>query len=121
MNPILVYLIVFASGGFLCAMAELLIVKTKLTPARILVIFLLIGVVMEFAGIYKPVNDVLQAGISVPIIGFGASLTKGAIENAEKIGILGALGGGLMRTAMGVGTAVVMSYIITLIFSPKSK
>ena len=73
------------------------------------------------AGIYKPINDFCQAGISVPIIGFGASLTKGAIENAEKVGVLGALGGGLIRTAIGVGTAVVMSYLVTLIFSPKSK
>ena len=121
MNPILFYLIVFVSGGLLCALAELLIVKTKLTPARILVIFLLVGVVLEFAGIYKPINDFCQAGISVPIIGFGASLTKGAIENAEKVGVLGALGGGLIRTAIGVGTAVVMSYLVTLIFSPKSK
>ncbi len=69
----------------------------------------------------NPINDFCQAGISVPIIGFGASLTKGAIENAEKVGVLGALGGGLIRTAIGVGTAVVMSYLVTLIFSPKSK
>lgn len=95
--------------------------KDKINAGKDTSHFLLVGVVLEFAGIYKPINDFCQAGISVPIIGFGASLTKGAIENAEKVGVLGALGGGLIRTAIGVGTAVVMSYLVTLIFSPKSK
>lgn len=125
MNPIisniLTYLIVFAVGGGLCAIAQLLIIKTKLTPARILVIFLVAGVILEAVGLYKPINEVCQAGISVPIVGFGAALTRGAIEYAKQIGILGALGGGLIRTSLGVGTAVVMSYIVTLLFSPKSK
>lgn len=125
MNPIisniLTYLIVFAVGGGLCAIAQLLIIKTKLTPARILVIFLLLGVVLEAVGLYKPINEVCQAGISVPIVGFGAALTRGAIEYSKQIGILGALGGGLIRTSLGVGTAVIMSYIVTLLFSPRSK
>lgn len=125
MNPILqnilTYVIVFAVGGGFCALAQLLIIKTKLTPARILVIFLLLGVFLEGIGIYKPINEVCQAGISVPIIGFGAALTRGAIEYAKQIGVLGALGGGLIRTSLGIGTAVVASYIVTLLFSPKSK
>lgn len=125
MNPIisniLTYLIVFAVGGAFCALAQLLIIKTKLTPARILVIFLILGVVLEATGLYKPINEVCQAGISVPIIGFGAALTRGAIEYAKQIGPLGALGGGLIRTSLGVGTAVIMSYLVTLIFSPRSK
>lgn len=121
LSNILTYVIVFAVGGGLCAIAQLLIIKTKLTPARILVIFLLVGVALEGIGIYKPINEFCQAGISVPIVGFGAALTRGAIEYAKQIGILGALGGGLIRTALGVGTAVVMSYIVTLIFSPRSK
>lgn len=125
MNPVLenliIYVIVFVSGGLICAMAQLLIIKTKLTPARILVIFLLLGVALEGIGIYKPLNEFLQAGISVPIIGFGASLTRGAIEYAKQIGFLGALGGGLIRNSLGIGTAVVASYLVTLIFNPKSK
>ncbi|MCH5164695.1 MAG: SpoVA/SpoVAEb family sporulation membrane protein [Clostridiales bacterium] len=120
-DKLLVYLIVFAVGGGLCAIAQLLIIKTKLTPARILVIFLIVGVILEGIGVYKPLNEFCQAGISVPIIGFGAALTRGAIEYAKQIGILGALGGGLIRTSLGVGTAVVASYLVTLIFSPKSK
>ena len=120
-NAIQTYLIVFAVGGLLCALAQLLIIKTKLTPARILVIFLLAGVVLEGFGIYKPSNEFAQAGISVPIVGFGASLARGSIEMARQIGFIGAFAGGLVRTAFGVGVAVVASYAVTLIFSPRSK
>lgn len=120
-SKILTYLIVFAVGGGLCAIAQILIIKTKLTPARILVIFLIAGIVLEGIGIYKYINAFAQAGISVPIIGFGAALAKGAIESARSIGIIGAFAGGLIRTAFGVGVAVVASYLVTLFFSPKSK
>lgn len=118
---IFTYAKVFAVGGLMCALAQLLIIKTKLTPARILVIFLLIGVALEGFGIYKPINEFAQAGISVPIIGFGASLARGSIEMARQIGFVGAFAGGLVRTAFGVGVAVVASYLVTLIFSPRSK
>lgn len=115
------YAIVFAVGGALCAIAELLIVRTKLTPARILVIFLIAGIILEGVGVYKYIYDVCQAGIAVPIVGFGASLAKGSIEMARSVGFVGAFAGGLVRTAYGVGVAVVMSYIVTLIFNPKTK
>lgn len=115
------YAIVFAVGGALCAIAELLIVRTKLTPARILVIFLIVGIVLEGVGVYDAIFKVCQAGISVPIIGFGASLAKGSIEAARTVGFLGAFSGGLVRTAYGVGAAIVMSYLVTLVFSPKVK
>lgn len=121
LNGILTYVIVFAVGGTLCALAQLLIIKTKLTPARILVIFLVLGVILEAVGLYKPINEFAQAGISVPIVGFGASLAHGSIEMARKIGFVGAFAGGLVRTAFGVGVAVVASYVVTLVFSPKSK
>lgn len=115
------YAIVFAVGGALCAIAELLIVRTRLTPARILVIFLLSGIALQALGLYEPIYKVCQAGISVPIVGFGASLAKGSIEAARTVGFLGAFSGGLIRTAYGVGAAVFMSYLVTLVFSPKSK
>ena len=115
------YAIVFGVGGLMCALAQLLIIKTRLTPARILVMFLILGVVLEAFGIYKPINEFAQAGISVPIIGFGASLARGSIEMARQIGFVGAFAGGLVRTAFGVGVAVVASFAVTLIFSPKSK
>lgn len=115
------YAIVFSVGGALCAIAELLIVRTKLTPARILVIFLLVGIALEGVGIYDKIFEVCQAGISVPIVGFGASLAKGSIQAARTVGFLGAFAGGLVRTAYGIGAAVVMSYIVTLVFNPKVK
>lgn len=115
------YATVFASGGALCAVAELLIVRTKLTPARILVIFLVAGIILEAVGVYDYIYKVCQAGVAVPIVGFGASLAKGSIDMARSVGFVGAFAGGLMRTAYGVGVAVVMSYIVTLVFNPRSK
>lgn len=121
LNYLLTYLTVFSVGGLMCALAQILIVKTKLTPARILVIFLIVGIVLEGLGIYKYIFSFAKAGISVPIIGFGASLARGSIEMARQVGFLGAFAGGLVRTAYGVGAAIVASYIVTLVFSPKSK
>lgn len=121
LNMLFTYAKVFAVGGLLCVLAQLLIIKTKLTPARILVIFLLAGIALEAFGIYKPINEFAQAGVSVPIVGFGASLARGSIEMARQIGFIGAFAGGLVRTAFGVGVAIVASYAVTLIFSPRSK
>lgn len=115
------YAIVFAVGGGLCALAELLIVRTKLTPARILVIFLIGGIVLEGIGVYDKIFQVCGSGISVPIVGFGAALAKGSIEMAKQVGFIGAFAGGLIRTAYGVGVAIVMSYIVTLLFTAKAK
>ena len=115
------YATVFAVGGGLCAIAELLIVRTKLTPARILVIFLIAGIILEGIGVYDYIYKVCQCGISVPIVGFGAALAKGSIEMAKSVGFIGAFAGGLVRTAYGVGVAVVMSYIVTLLFSARAK
>lgn len=115
------YALVFATGGLLCAIAELLIVRTKLTPAKILVIFLIAGIILEGVGVYDYIFKYCQAGISVPIVGFGAALAKGSIIAARTYGFVGAVAGGLIRTAFGVGTAIVMSYIVTLVFSSKTK
>ena len=118
---LLTYLIVFAVGGAICAIAQILVVKTKLTPARILVIFLIAGIAMQALRIYEPVHNVVRAGISVPIVGFGAALARGAIEYAEAYGFVGAFAGGLIVTAFGVGIAVVASYAVTLLFKAKAK
>ena len=114
-------LIVFAVGGILCAAAQLLIIKTKLTPARILVIFLCAGILLETVGVFRYMKDFAHAGVTLPILGFGAALAKGAIEGARGSGFLGALSGGLIATAAGIGVAVVSSFLVTLIFSPKTK
>lgn len=115
------YVKAFAMGGLLCVIAQTLIVKTKLTPARILVIFLILGIVLQAVGFYEYLFKWFGAGVSVPITGFGASLARGSIELARSEGLIGAFAGGLIRTAYGVGAAVVASYFVTLIFSPKSK
>lgn len=115
------YLIVFTAGGLICVIAQVLIIKTKLTPARILVLFLIGGIVLQAVGVYDFLYKYLGSGISVPITGFGASLAKGAIYLARTVGFAGAFAGGLVRTAYGVGVAVVASYLVTLFFAPKSK
>ena len=120
-NKLLTYLIVFAVGGAFCLVAQILIIKTKLTPARILVIFLIAGIVLEALGVFKYIKEFSKAGATIPIVGFGASLAKGAIEMARSVGFIGAFAGGLVNTAFGIGVAVVASYIVTLVFSPKSK
>jgi spoVA protein len=114
-------MIVFASGGAFCVGAQLLIIKTKLTPARILVIFLIAGIVLQALGIYEPIASILRSGIAIPITGFGAALAKGAIEWAAEYGPLGAFAGGLVNTAYGVGIAVTASYIVSVVFKPKAK
>ncbi|MBQ7227631.1 MAG: SpoVA/SpoVAEb family sporulation membrane protein [Clostridia bacterium] len=118
---VLSYLAVFAGGGLLCASAQMFIIKTKLTPARILVIFLLFGVFLQTIGVFDFLKSIFGSGITVPIVGFGAGLAEGAIKGAQTYGILGAFAGGLIQTAFGVGAAVVASYIVTLLFNSKSK
>lgn len=118
---ILCYLVVFASGGLLCLIAQILIIKTRLTPARILVIFLLAGIALEAFGVYEFLLSYLQSGIAVPIVGFGAALAKGSIKWAITYGVPGAFAGGLIQTAFGVGVAVLASYLVTLMFSARSK
>ncbi|MBQ8881942.1 MAG: SpoVA/SpoVAEb family sporulation membrane protein [Clostridia bacterium] len=120
-DKLLTLLLVFVSGGILCLIAQLLIIKTKLTPARILVIFLVSGIFLELIGVFDFLYSIFKAGVSVPIVGFGSALAKGAIEFALKYGFVGAFAGGLVRTAYGVGVAVVASYLATLIFKPKTK
>ena len=121
MSIVLTYLSVFGIGGLMCSLAQILIIKTKLTPARILVLFLILGIVLEGLGIYKYIYGFAKSGISIPIVGFGALLARGSIEMARQVGFLGAFVGGLVKTAYGVGAAIVASYLVTLIFSPKSK
>ena len=121
MNPVLLYLVVFAVGGTFCLLAQILIVRTKLTAARILVIFLVAGIALEAFGVYKYVREFAAAGATIPIIGFGSSLAKGAIEGFKEKGLIGALSGGLTKTAAGVSAAILFSYIAALICKPKTK
>ncbi|MBO5394624.1 MAG: SpoVA/SpoVAEb family sporulation membrane protein [Clostridia bacterium] len=115
------YLWVFLIGGLICMLGEMLIIYTNITSARILVTFVIIGVVLQAVGIFDPISQFAKAGINVPIIGFGASLAKGAMAAAQSKGLLGAFTGGLEATAGGIAAAVIFAFIFALIFHSKTK
>lgn len=121
MDYFLTYLYVFLIGGFICMLGQVLVIKTQMTTARILVTFVILGVFLEAVGIYDYIYEVAKAGISVPIVGFGASLAKGAISAVKSRGILGIFTGGLEATAGGIAAAVLFAFIFALIFRPKTK
>ena len=111
----------FWVGGLICVVGQLLLSLTRLTPARILVIFVTGGVVLGALGIYQPLVDFAGAGASVPLLGFGNSLAKGAMEAVRQEGIMGALTGGVSATAAGVAAAIVFGYLAAVIFHPGVK
>lgn len=115
------YLKAFFVGGLFCLIGQILIDKTKLTPARILVGYVVAGVLLGAIGIYKPIADFAGAGATVPLTGFGYSLAKGVREAVAEDGFLGILTGGLKATAGGITAAVVAGLIGSLIFKPKDK
>ncbi len=121
MNMFLQYLIVFAVGGTICLLAQILIIRTRMTSARILVLFELIGVFLQAVMLFEPIKEFAKSGITVPIIGFGASLARGAMEAVKQDGILGIFTGGLTATAAGIAAAVGFGYIFALIFRARSK
>ncbi|MDD3397303.1 MAG: SpoVA/SpoVAEb family sporulation membrane protein [Clostridia bacterium] len=118
---LLTYLWVFLIGGFVCSLGQLLIIKTKITSARILVTFVMFGVILEAFGLFDGIAEFARAGINVPIVGFGASLTKGAIAGAEAKGIIGAFAGGLEAVAAGLTAAILFAFIFGLIFKARTK
>lgn len=115
------YLWVFLVGGFVCMIGQILVIKTKITTARILVIFELLGVFLQTIGIFEPISAFAKAGINVPIIGFGASLAKGAIGAVKSKSVLGIFSGGLEATAAGIAAAVLFAFIFSLIFRARTK
>lgn len=115
------YLWAFLIGGAICTVGQLLLSFTRLTSARILVLFVVAGVVLGGLGLYQPLVDFAGAGASVPLLGFGNALAKGAIEGAKEHGILGVLSGGLTATAAGISAAVLFGWLAALIFRPKTK
>ena len=111
----------FITGGLICIVGQILIDKTKLTPARILVIFVTTGVILGGLGIYKYLVDFAGAGATVPLTGFGYNLAKGAIEEVSKNGLVGAFVGGVKASAGGIAAAVFFGYLASLISKPKMK
>jgi stage V sporulation protein AE len=115
------YLRAFIVGGALCVVGQLLIDKTKLTPARILVIYVTSGVVLTAIGLYGKLVDFGGAGATVPLTGFGYALAGGVAKGLREHGVLGAFTGGVTATAGGVAAAVFFGYLFSLLFKPSDK
>ena len=115
------FLYVFLTGGLLCAIAQILIDKTKMSPARIMVSYVIAGVVLTAIGLYEPIVKFAGCGATVPIIGFGYSLAKGAQKLVDQKGWLGVLGGGISGTSTGIAAAIFFGMLCSLIFKPKAK
>ena len=115
------YIYAFITGGMLCVIAQILIDKTKLTPARILVIYVTAGVILTALGLYEPLVDFAGAGAAVPLTGFGYSLAKGIEESVAKDGFSGVFSGGLSACSAGIAAAIFFGFIMALIKKPSSK
>ena len=111
----------FISGGLICVIGQILIDKTHMTPARILICYVITGVVLSGFGIYEKLTDMFGAGVTVPLTGFGHSLAKGVKEAINEQGFLGIFTGGLKATAGGITVAVLSGLIVALLFRPKDK
>ncbi len=111
----------FLIGGFICLIGQILIDYTKLTPARILVSFVVSGVFLTAIGVYEPIVKFAGAGATVPLTGFGYSLANGVKEAVMQNGILGALSGGLTATSAGIAASIFFGFIMALIFKPGDK
>lgn len=121
MEILLAFLKVFLVGGLICVIGQILIDKTKLTTARILVIFLLAGIFLTAIGLYDPLVEWAGSGATVPISGFGYCLANGVAQEIDKVGALGILTGGLKATAAGITSAVVFGYLVALFAKPDIK
>lgn len=121
MEMIWEYAKAFLIGGAFCAAGQVLIDYTKLTPARILVTYVVAGVVLGALGVYQPLIDFAGAGATVPLTGFGAALAKGVREAVDKDGLLGVLTGGLTASSAGITAAMLFGLITALISKPKDK
>lgn len=115
------YLKAFLIGGLFCAIGQILIDYTKLTPARILVAYVVSGVILGAFNLYKPIIDFAGAGASVPLTGFGYLLADGVKTAVDEKGLLGVLTGGLTASAAGITAAILFGLIVALIFKPKDK
>lgn len=120
-NIIWTYVNAFIVGGVICAAGQVLIDKTKLTAARILVLFVALGTILTSIGVYQKIVDVGGAGATIPLTGFGYSLARGVFRDVDQYGILGAFTGGVKATAAGITAAVFFGYIMSVVSRPKAK
>ena len=121
METLLTYIKAFVVGGILCVIGQLLIDKTKLTPARILTAYVVAGVVLGAIGVYQPLADFAGAGATVPLTGFGNLLARGVKKAVEEKGLIGVFTGGFTAAAGGIAAAVFFGLLFSLIAKPKDK
>jgi stage V sporulation protein AE len=114
-------ILTFVSGGVLCLIAQLLIDLTRLTPARILVAYVSLGVLLYAVGVYEPMEKIFGSGVSVPLIGFGANIGRGVREAVESQGLLGVLSGGLSASAAGITAALIFGFVFSILSRPRPK
>ena len=114
-------LAVFIAGGIVCSLAQVLIDLTRLTPAKILVMYVCLGVLLFATGIYEPLFSTVGAGISVPLLGFGANIARGVKEAIDSTGPIGILSGGLSSSAAGITAALLFGFSSSVLFKPKPK
>ena len=115
------YIKAFLIGGMICALAQVLLDRTRLMPGRVMVLLVVSGCILGFAGVYEPFARWAGAGASVPLLGFGNTLWKGVKEGIEKEGLLGIFKGGLTASCAGICGALVFGYLSSLVFQPKLK
>lgn len=115
------YISSFVVGGIFCVIAQILMDKTKLTPGRILVLYVSLGAILTYFNIYDKIVEIGNAGATVPLPGFGYALAKSTIKEVTENGLIGAFTGGIKGTAGGIEAAIFFGYIMALIFNPKTK
>lgn len=115
------YVWVFITGGIICVIAQIIMDKTKLLPAHVLVLYVTGGVILTALGIYPAIVEFGKAGATVPLVGFGYSLAKGVIEAVDANGLMGAFSGGVTSTASGISAAVLFGYLASVFSNSKSK
>ena len=121
METLMMFVKAFLVGGAICTLGQIIINFTHLTNGKILVLFLIIGALLEGFGVYSKLIDFAGAGASVPISGFGSALVKGALKAAKEKGVYGAFTGGLASCATGVSIAIVSGYLVSVLFRPRTK
>ena len=121
LEALIMYGKVLLVGGLICMIGQIIVITTKITPSRILVIFLMVGAILGGFGIYNYIVEWAGAGATIPITGFGNSLANGAIKGAKLDGFFGALGGGLIATSAGIAISIGLSYLVSFFASSKTK
>ena len=120
-ESLFMYFKAFLVGGAICAIAEVIVITTKISPARILVLFLMAGAILGGFGVYNYLVEWAGAGATLPITGFGNALASGAINGAKTDGFFGALGGGLIATSAGISVAIGLSFLLSFFTNSKTK